>query len=342
MFVDTGISDRKELLWYSRLYTLRTIVSYTFVSVRVPEASERKSRMGIEENAARFLLYAKQQGVSYDRTAMLGRQGLFLNSRQLRRSFSVFNESLDAPEVDQLLFGDGRFSEAFFRKIGANSIESFDNSEFEKATHIHDFNQVIPEQFKDRYTAIFDGGTLEHVFNFPQAIKNCMEMVEVGGHFLSVAPANNFFGHGFYQFSPELFFRVFSKENGYQVINLIAAENFVKPKWYAVKDPDTIKSRVILANRRQVFLLLLAKRIEKVPIFTKTPQQSDYVAKWVKSEDSDDRDDPSEMPLHERIYRKLPPTLRNAALRTYLQFQYGFNKRFFVRFDPTKGQPYPR
>jgi hypothetical protein len=31
----------------------------------------------------------------------------------------------------------------------------------------------------------------------------------------AVTPANNQMGHGFYQFSPELFFRVFSQENGY-------------------------------------------------------------------------------------------------------------------------------
>src|SRR5438477_418150 len=79
----------------------------------------------------------------------------------------------------------------------------------------HDMNEPIPDKFKETYTAVLDGGSLEHVFNFPVAIKNCMEMVKVGGHYLAITPANNFFGHGFYQFSPELYFTVLSKENGF-------------------------------------------------------------------------------------------------------------------------------
>jgi len=42
------------------------------------------------------------------------------------------------------------------------------------------------------YTTVIDGGSLEHVFNFPQAIANCMNMVAVGGHFIGLSPANNF------------------------------------------------------------------------------------------------------------------------------------------------------
>jgi 2-polyprenyl-3-methyl-5-hydroxy-6-metoxy-1,4-benzoquinol methylase len=53
---------------------------------------------------------------------------------------------------------------------------------------------------------VFDGGTLEHIFDYPTAIKNCMKMVKPGGHLLLTTPANNWFGHGFYQFSPELFY----------------------------------------------------------------------------------------------------------------------------------------
>ena len=68
---------------------------------------------------------------------------------------------------------------------------------------------------KNKYTLVIDGGCLEHIFNFPVAIKNCMEMLQEGGHFIGITPANNLMGHGFYQFSPELYFRIFSKENGF-------------------------------------------------------------------------------------------------------------------------------
>ena len=57
---------------------------------------------------------------------------------------------------------------------------------------------------------MIDSGSLEHVFNISQALRNCLEMVESGGHFISIGPANNAMGHGFYQFSPELYFRILS------------------------------------------------------------------------------------------------------------------------------------
>ena len=42
-------------------------------------------------------------------------------------------------------------------------------------------------------------------------------MATVQDHFVRITPANNFFGHGFYQFTPELFFRIFSAANGFEV-----------------------------------------------------------------------------------------------------------------------------
>lgn len=51
-----------------------------------------------------------------------------------------------------------------------------------------------------------DGGALEHTFNVPVALTSYMEMVRVGGRLILVSPANDHFGHGFYQFSAELFY----------------------------------------------------------------------------------------------------------------------------------------
>jgi 2-polyprenyl-3-methyl-5-hydroxy-6-metoxy-1,4-benzoquinol methylase len=64
-------------------------------------------------------------------------------------------------------------------------------------------NLPISETLRQRYSVVYDGGKLEHVFNQPQALKNCMEMVRVGGYFLQTNTANKFMGHGFWQFSPE-------------------------------------------------------------------------------------------------------------------------------------------
>lgn len=41
-----------------------------------------------------------------------------------------------------------------------------DYSDRENPTHVHDLNLPVPDVFHEEYDAIFDGGTLEHIFNF--------------------------------------------------------------------------------------------------------------------------------------------------------------------------------
>ena len=61
-------------------------------------------------------------------------------------------------------------------------------------------NQPLSADLEEAFTAVVDCGSLEHVFDFPAAVRNCMRMVAVDGHSLSVTPADNWAGHGFYQF----------------------------------------------------------------------------------------------------------------------------------------------
>jgi len=163
--------------------------------------------------------------------------------------------------------------------LGATEVASFDFSDYERATCIHDFNLLLDRKFFGHFSVVLDGGTLEHIFNFPRAISNCMEMIEPGGHFLGITPANNFVGHGFYQFSPEVFYRVFSSGNGFTVRQMLAFES-PSTKWYEVADPEAVKERVTLINRRETYLLVMAKKKATLPLFTNPIQQSDYSALW--------------------------------------------------------------
>jgi hypothetical protein len=91
---------------------------------------------------------------------------------------------------------------------------------------------------------VFDGGTLEHVFNFPTTIAGCLSLPKVGGHHIMTSPANNQMGHGFYQFSPDLFYRVFSPENGYELRALFLAPTYSEGQWFAINDPAKVGARV--------------------------------------------------------------------------------------------------
>jgi hypothetical protein len=239
--------------------------------------------MGIDRNYADFLLGARGGGADFRQTATLGRLNLFADHRSLDAIFRQHGDPVTDHDIRAMRGASGGYSEAFLRRLGAQETISIDASEYEGASLVHDMNLPIGDEFKGRFSAVIDGGTLEHIFNFPTAIRNCMEMLRVGGHFFSHTMANNFMGHGFYQFSPELFYRVFSRENGFRMHRAVVFEQAIgSPKWYEAADPKDIGERVELINGRQTYLMVHAERIADVPVFQTPPQQADYSALWSK------------------------------------------------------------
>jgi hypothetical protein len=236
--------------------------------------------MGLDYNGVKFLLYAKSVGVDFSETATIGRQYLYIDPTELKDILSKFNYQVDDRYLELIFKENSGYAETLFRYIGAKNLYSFDRSSYENATYLHDMNCIIPECHKDKYDVVIDGGALEHIFNFPVAIKNCMEMVKIGGHYLGMTIGNNFMGHGFYQFSPELFFRIFTKENGYEIVNLFALETATGSQWFSVKDPNQLKQRVTLVNQSPLYIFVIAKKIAAVEIFKNVPQQSDYATIW--------------------------------------------------------------
>lgn len=239
--------------------------------------------MGLCSASVKFVCAAKSLGVDFTDTLMIGRQNLFPTAVALKRVFSILEIDQDAG--DFLL--KNSFGEPFFSLLGAKAVTSLDYSSYQDATIIHDMNLPVPNELRGRYSVVYDGGTLEHIFNGPQAFKNCMEMVQVGGHFLQVNTANNLMGHGFWQCGPELIFRAFSEANGYRVEAVLLHE--VVPSkgwvcrnsfWYSVSDPDAVRQRVELCNSFPTYICTIAKKIADVEIFRQPPQQSDYVTVW--------------------------------------------------------------
>lgn len=238
--------------------------------------------MGIERNAAALLLKMRSGGVKFGRVLTLGRQNIHLELDEYQRALKQLGRS---PAVALPTYAD-----ELLLAMGAESVDSMDASGYEEATLTHDLNRATPADWNERFDLVFDGGTLEHVFDFPTAIKNCMRMVRPGGRFVSVTIPNNWCGHGFYQFSPELFFRVFSADNGFSIQEMYVAE--LDGAAYAVKDPATVGGRVELCNTRPVYLLVHARREAVREIFARTPQQSDYVVEW----DSRQQQTPKQVP----------------------------------------------
>lgn len=277
--------------------------------------------MGLSVHGLRFLLYARKRGVDFSRSAMIGRQSLDLRARELESALRAFGHRV-ADGTRAALAGDG-YAEGLFRWLGAQEVHSFDISAHEGATHLHDLNQPLPEAARGRYSAVLDGGSLEHIFDFPAAIGNCMDMLQVGGHYLAITPANNFMGHGFYQFSPELYYRVFTPDNGFEMLRMAAFEDRPGATWYSVANPLDAGRAVTLINARPVMLLVLARKTAQRPVFRATPQQTAYRA-------------PAPRGFAERAKASLPRPLAWWLYRVFRRGARGFDPRLFSPFDPTR------
>lgn len=234
--------------------------------------------MGIDWHTAQALIAARSSGVDFTRTATLGRQNLYVSNEEINAMCARYG----LPTIEQAATRPAlEYADEFFHRLGTRDLLCIDASSYEGASEVHDMNLPIPDRMHNQFDLVVDGGTLEHVFNFPVSIKNVMQMVRVGGHLLIQSPTNNYCGHGFYQFSPELYYRVLSPDNGFLIERMLAYEAYPGSSWYAVPDPADLGARVeILGSVHRVAVLVQARRLEDRPIFDTLPVQSDYSTVW--------------------------------------------------------------
>jgi SAM-dependent methyltransferase len=234
--------------------------------------------MGLDTNAVQFLIAAHKMGVRFGRTITLGRQNLNVFSGTV--SAMLEREGVAAKKFQEAA-KSCEYAEPLFEALGATQVDAVDNSDFEGAKFIHDLSEAIPPGWKEQFDAVYDGGTLEHVFNFPVALRNAMELLRPGGRLFIHTCANNLCGHGFYQFSPELFYRALSPENGFEIERVIIHRVGPYGRWHEVSDPEKIHERVELITFMPMHMFVQARRVKVVPIFTRAPQQSIYSSMWL-------------------------------------------------------------
>lgn len=239
--------------------------------------------MGLRYHEIRYLVRAAGMGVDFSTTLTLGRQYLLASSRVVQSA--ARDAGLEIPShVIEEIEESAPYGDNLLRYLGATSLDALDVSDYQIATICQDLNEPIPKSLHNRFSLVIDGGTLEHVFNFPTALKSCMEMVAVGGHLLLATPTNNMSGHGFYQLSPEIFYRSLVPANGYELVDMVIVGGKMG-RWYHFPDSQAIGDRVELLSHSDNSLMVLARRTEAVPIFETIPQQWDYTVDWTQPEE---------------------------------------------------------
>lgn len=238
--------------------------------------------MGVDCTLFKQLVELSTRFQPKGRTLMLGRhdfkiepQFAKLYERQLRAA------GIEARRFDYLQ-EDG-FSETLFRKLGFGEIETMDFASYEGPSIEQDLNLPVPKKLHNQFDFIFDGGTIEHVFNVPQALMNVYYMLKPGGRFISANGMNGWTGHGMYQFSPELVW-TFWKRKAQCVVHCCLGIAKIPGKHKMLNFPDAAETGVRLKLKGKIppGRVYLYYEIEKTKagMAKGSALQSDYEVKW--------------------------------------------------------------
>jgi len=242
--------------------------------------------LGIDLHGLNFTRYAARKK-PLAKVATIGRQSLAIPSLQAQYG----------PFCELYLMG----------QLGATSVDSYDTSPYEGASHLADLNKPITSPAQ--YDTIIDFGTTEHIYNVAQVFENISLLCACGGQILHVSPANNFCGHGFFQFSPELYFSLYSEENGYRETEVFLADLDNTRHWFSVTRPQ-LGERAQSTSKSPLYVL--CRTVMHNRNLRHEVQQSDYIHSWATT--------PPESQAQSSLFRtakklvKSSPTMYAAAL----------------------------
>lgn len=234
--------------------------------------------MGIDRNSLNFLRFCNQDIGNFGKTITLGRHGLHITENIIWDDFSK-------KVVKEAKFNNEYFIDETLKRIfGSTSVDSMDYSDYEGASIVHDLNLPIGDTIP-QFDTVIDAGTTEHVFDIFTATKNVIKLCSVGGTIIQILPANNYCGHGFWQFSPELFWSLYSPENGFKNTEIFLAKIDEPKRWFRLIELAHAGRANFFSKNRVQLLVKTTKSHELKPF--KWPQQNDYTEKWSRKNNQD-------------------------------------------------------
>ena len=217
---------------------------------------------------------------------MLGRQGFHIPAQSRTLAQSILQRYDAKASLDAIQPEGAPWAEGLFRYLGSTSLSALDASAFEGADIVHDMNLPVPQHLHEAFDTLFDGGTIEHIFDIPAVLRNVRTMLRPGGLFLSVNAANNQLGHGLYQFSPELMWRAFGPGNGFTVEAMYLAPMGPEPSLIEAPDPQAAERRLEIGSTSSPTYLVFAARRTRASLEATSVYQSDYASAWDRASPS--------------------------------------------------------
>ena len=156
----------------------------------------------------------------------MGQQSVYATLQEVRRIFTKhhlnlkplpddFDTTNKIPTWRGTSYENRTNAQTVLTLLGADTVKVADFSSYENPDYCIDLNNRIDPNYEQKFDVIFDIGTLEHIFDISTALENITKMLKPGGRIIFISPSSNSIDHGFYQFSPTLFYDFFSC-NGFE------------------------------------------------------------------------------------------------------------------------------
>lgn len=195
--------------------------------------------MGITASSIRLLAKALlEKEINSTHTALvysvLGVQGTYEEVEKILRSenYQLVEQSDTEIVLDSVTqFGNTIHVATLFKMLGYGRADTLDLFPDEHPDLIVDLNRSLPQHLWNQYDLVFDAGTAEHCFNVKEVLGNAARALRVGGRVMHILPMSGFAGHGFYQFSPDLF-AAFYGANGFGEIEIKIDLRIGLKSWY--------------------------------------------------------------------------------------------------------------
>jgi len=247
--------------------------------------------MGITGSMFDLLLEESKSGRFLGKTVLqLGRQKAYFST--MNAIHRMKKMGVDSTPYAHLLENRSLLDDQIlFQLLGFAKVESIDFSPYEGATHIWDLNQPVPDVLKGQYDLVFDGGTMEHIFNPIQVLANVHDLLKADGMIIHQNPAHNFVDHGYFTFSPTFFYEYY-ETNQYKIIRslLLECRSLYSKNWKAYEYQKGLFSRASngVFGKKLITNWFVA---EKQPASTKgvVPQQAIYTIPWKGIKDPERR-----------------------------------------------------
>lgn len=170
--------------------------------------------MGIGKGAIKILIHEMNRKAFSGSVLTLGRQDVFITYEELQSIAKKLQVTLQKLTGDEIILARKEqykkkkyiADTTLFKALGFSESKTLDISDYESADYIFDLNEKkTPKILASSFDVIIDGGTTEHVFNIPNVMQNIFKMLKLNGRIIHMAPMSNYVDHGFYMFSPRLF-----------------------------------------------------------------------------------------------------------------------------------------